>query len=343
MAMRDGITTVTERLLPNPKDPPERRSTKLTVLLVVAMVVLMGLVGFATFWLSLRGAEQVLVPELGRKDLVTALLALQEKELSPRIQLRYSADYEKNTVIDQKPAAGSVVKAGRRVTLVVSQGPVIDTVENYVGQKVSDVRNHLQTLFASYRALLKIKEPVSYVFDSAPAGTILAQKPEPGATISGVTELELVVSRGPKGELIAVGNYEKLPFQDAIAELAAANFPFVFTIRAARADEQKGAIVSQSPAPESEVPYGTVLQLEMTRPDRVPRGQVFGMFEYVLPEYPIMVDVSLDAVSKTASTTLLSMKSPGGPISIPYIVDQDAELVLYIFDKEEIRQHAGVP
>ena len=66
------------------------------------------------------------------------------------------------------------------------------------------------------------------------------------------------------------------------------------------------------------------------------------MFEYVLPDYPIMVDVTLDSISEEGNTTVLAMKHPGGPISIPYIVDEDSELILYIFDQEEIRQQAGV-
>jgi len=330
------------KLLPNKKDSPERRNFKIVVLLIIATVVLMVVIGFATFWLSIRGAEEVLVPDVEQKELITGLIELQEKELYPKVQVRYSSDYKKGTIIEQKPRAGSIVKAGRRVVLVVSQGPVIDRVEDYVGQKLEDVRIHLKTLFASYRALLKVRDPVLYVFDDSPVGTILAQKPEPDTLLEGVTDLELVVSRGPKGELITVGEFVDMSFQDAIAQLAAGNIPFVFTMRKAQGDEEPGYVMSQSPDPESEVPYGTVVQLVMTRPDPLPEGTVFGMFVYVLPDYPIMVDVSLDSISPENSTTLLSMKHPGGPISIPYIVEEKSELVLYIFDKEEIRQQAGI-
>ncbi len=335
-------TTWTEKVFPNYKDPPERRNLKLVILLIVTMFLLMVLIGTITFWLSIRGAEEVLVPAVENKELVSALMELQEKELYPRVQVRYSSDYERGTIIEQKPAFGAIVRAGRRVTLTVSRGPVIDRVEDYVGQKLEDVSIHLQTLFASYRALLKIKEPVSYVFDPAPAGTILAQKPEPGTVIDSVTELELVVSRGPKGELVTVPDFIDMEFQDAIAQLSNSNFPFVFAVRRAEAGEEAGVVVSQTPEEDSEVPYGSVIQLTMTRPGRVPRGKVFGVFEYVLPDYPIMVDISLDAISASGASTILAMKHPGGPISIPYIVDEKSELVLYIFDQEEIRQQAGV-
>jgi len=330
------------RIFPNQKDPPERRNFKLVILLIVATFVLMVLIGFTTFWLSVRGAEEVLVPNVENKELIAALMELQEKELYPRLQVRYSSDYEKGIVIEQRPSSGTIVRAGRRIILTVSRGPVIDRVEDYVGQKLEDVQIHLQTLFASYRALLKIKEPVSYVFDPEPAGTILAQKPEPGTVIDSVTELELVVSRGPRGELVEVPEFIDMEFQNAIAQLSSANFPFIFSVKRAEGEEKAGVIVAQTPEAQSEVPYGSVVQLTMTRPERIPRGQVFGVFEYVLPKYPIMVDITLDSISEEGNTTILAMKHPGGPISIPYIVEEDSELVLYIFDQEEIRQPARV-
>jgi beta-lactam-binding protein with PASTA domain len=340
--MRRSTVTWTDKILPSQKDPPEQRTFKLVVLLIVAMFVLMVLIGLATFWLSVRGAEEVLVPKVEGKELMDALMDLQEKELTPRVQVRFSSEVEKGAVIEQKPAPGTIVRAGRRITLAVSRGPVIDRVENYVGEKLDDVRIHLQTLFASYQALLRIKEPVSYVFDSSPNGTIIAQNPSPGTMISGTTDLELVVSRGPRGETIEVPDFVGMPFRDAIAQLSSLNFPFVFSVKRAEGEEKPGIVVAETPDPKAEVPYGSVIQLTMTRPERLQSGQVFGVFQYVLPDFPIMVDISLDAISASGSTTLLSMKHPGGPISIPYVVDEKTELVLYIFDKEEIRQQAGV-
>jgi len=338
---RNKVAAWVERVVPNHEDPPEKRTFKLIVLLIVGMFVLMLFIGLLTFLLSLRGTGEVLVPDVQNKDLISAMIDLQEKDLYARVQVRYSTDYEKGLVLEQKPAAGSSVRVGRKVTLVVSRGPIIDRVEDYVGQKIEDVRVHLQSLFATSKALLRIKEPVSYVFDESPSGTILTQNPPADKPLEGVTELELVVSRGPKGEMISVADYVKLSFQDAMAELASANVPFMFTVRKAQGNEKNGVVVSQTPEAKAAVPYGAVVQLVMTRPSGIPPGKVFGVFEYTLPAYPIMVDISLDAVSESGSSTVLAMKHPGGPISIPYIVDEKSELVFNVFDKEEMRQPAG--
>jgi beta-lactam-binding protein with PASTA domain len=340
---RNRIAGWRERVLPNYKDPPEKRTFKLIILLIVGMFVLMLFIGLLTFLLSLRGTGEVLVPEVVNKDLISAMIDLQEKDLYARVQVRFSTDYEKGLVLEQKPAAGASVRVGRKVTLVVSRGPVLDRVEEYVGQKIEDVRVHLQSLFATSKAMLRIKEPVAYVFDESPAGTIITQSPPPGKPVEGVTELELVVSRGPKGEMLTVEDYTNLSFQDAMAELASANIPFIFTVRKAQGSEKSGVVVGQTPEPKATVTYGSVVQLVMTRPTGVPSGKTFGVFEYTLPAYPIMVDISLDAVSTTGSTTVLAMKHPGGPISIPYIVDDKSELVFNVLDKEEIRQPAGTP
>ncbi len=331
----------TRRVFPHYKDSPEKKNFKLTVLLVLGMLALMAIIGLITFWLSVRGEEEVLVPDLERKELIPALIELQERELYPKIQVRYSSDFEKGIIIEQKPASGAIVKAGRRITIVVSKGPVIDRVEDYLGRNIEEIRIHLQTLFASYRALLKIKEPVMHKYDQAPPGTILAQKPEPGEVINGVTDLELVVSLGPRSELITVGDFIGEKYQNTLAEIAYMNVPFVFNFRKAKENEASGIIVSQSPESGSEIPYGSVIQIEMTEPNDLPPGQVFGMFEYVLPDYPIMIDIRLDVITADETLSLFSMKHPGGPIAIPYIVEENSELVLYIFDKEEIRRQAG--
>ncbi len=336
--MRDKI----KRVLPNNEDSKEVRDLKIAILLFVSMFSLMIIAGLVAFFISLRGPEETLVPKLIGKDLIPALLELQDKDLYPEIQVRYSADFSRGTVISQNPLPGSVVKAGRRVEITVSKGPIVDRVENYVGQNINDVKMHLQTLFASHKALLRIKDDaLMYKYDESAPGTILEQKPEPGSPVDGITYLQFVVSKGPKGEVIEVGDYIDKPFEDVISLLSGANIPFVFTIRDAKKDEKGGVIVSQSPDPESEISYGSVVQLVMTRPKNIEKGMIFGVFKHILPDYPIMVNIKLEAVLPDGSTkVLLSMKHPGGPISVPYIVPEDTELIFYLFDKEEIRQRA---
>ena len=153
--------------------------------------------GLAAFFLVVRGEEETLVPDVTGEELLDALVLVQEKALAPRVEGRINSDYPKWQVIEQDPEAGTLVKAGRPLLLVVSRGPVIQEVGGYVGRDLEEVRLELQTLFASHRALITIREPVARVTDPAPAGTILAQNPPPETPVDGDLQLELVVSKGP--------------------------------------------------------------------------------------------------------------------------------------------------
>ena len=310
--------------------------TRLTVL-VCGVLVVSGLIAF---FVAVRGEEETLIPNVVAEDLLAAISMLQEKSLAPRVEGRVSSEHDKWTVIEQEPEAGTLVKAGRPVLLVVSRGPIIDRVGDYVGRDLDEVRLELQTVFASYRELIKIKEPVARVSDAAAAGTILAQNPAPETPIDGVVVLELVVSKGPMGDLIELQNYVNRPFQVVRDELAALNLPFVFRVRAAGEGEAAGSIVSQSPTAGQEIPYSSILQLEMTAPAEVPEEMAFGLLEASLPDYPILVDLRLEVITATDRREILAMKHPGGPISIPYLVAADSQLVLSMFDDEILTRPA---
>ncbi|HTP60294.1 MAG TPA: PASTA domain-containing protein, partial [Spirochaetia bacterium] len=162
------------KVLPNADDSAETRSLKLTVFLFVGIIGFMLVIGVVTFSIAVRGQDETLVPNLQGKDVLDALSDLQSKELYPDIQEAYSTSFERNIVISQRPAPGTLVKAGKRVTLRVSRGPVIDKVENYVGMTLDDVKIHLQTLFATHSPNLIIKDPILYKYDSGTqAGKVL--------------------------------------------------------------------------------------------------------------------------------------------------------------------------
>ena len=295
------------------------------------IVALMIVVGLITFFVSVRGAEETLIPDTVGADLITAITSLQEKSLALELDSRFSAEHARWSVIEQSPRPGTLVKAGRPVQLVVSRGPIIDRVADYVGRDLQEVRLELQTLLASHTELIRIKEPVAQVTDPADPGIILAQSPTAGTEVTGVVQLELVVSKGPRGNLIEVPDYVDMAYEEALASLASFNLPFVFRLGSG---EEPGVIVSQSPEAGQEIPYGSILQLEMTEPTDLDEGMVFGLLETTLPDFEILVDVKLEVLGATDITTLLEMKHPGGPISIPFVAEEEGTLILSQFGEE---------
>lgn len=315
----------------------ESRYFKMVMFSLFGIILLMVIAALTAFLLSLRGPQQTLVPEVRRKDLAEALLELQDRELNPHIQMRVFSDPSlRGKVVEQEPSPGTVVRAGKRVSLVVSQGPVVDRVENFIGRHIDGVRTELQTLFTTFDAVIQIGA-VSYVFDDSDPGTILEQSPEPDTEITGITELDLVVSRGPDVERYPVASYVGLQYQQAIQRLAGENRPFVFSVSQTSGNAPGGQIVGQEPAPGTEVTQSAPITLTIAPFQQVPDGYVFGLFQRVLPNYPVAVELTLESVDPDGEREVVfSMRHPGGALSVPYLMEEDSTLVLSRFNTEVV-------
>jgi eukaryotic-like serine/threonine-protein kinase len=299
------------------------------------VIVIMIVAGLSAFFLTLRGAEQTMVPDVRGMELAQALVRMQEKELYPRVSLRFTDDPgERGTVVEQSPAPGAIVKAGRRIQVTVSRGAVADKVENYVGQDLNEVKIHLQTLFAGSRPLLSIKEPISYIFDRSPAGTILDQKPAPGIEIGGPTSLELWVSRGPEKAQVRMPDLSGLSMEDAVLQVEKEDLVASFAMRKAVKGERQGAVASQTPAAGSMIAASSRVSVTVTEPAPA-KGMVAGIYSSALPEYPYALKVSLEAIGPAGDRTpILTVKHPGGAFTAPYFLSSGSFLVLTVLDRE---------
>ncbi|MDR1596271.1 MAG: PASTA domain-containing protein [Treponema sp.] len=315
------------------------------VSLSIGLIVFVGIIALAVFFVALRGEEQTMVPDVRGMDLTEALLELQVKELYPRIQLRFSQSAsERGRVLEQSPEAGTIVKAGRRIRLVVSQGVVINNMENYVGRNIDEVRMDIQTLFTTTAQLLSLKEPFMYQFSPEPPGTILQQSPEPGAPISGPSVLELVISRGPEHEMITVPELTGLSIEKALERIGALGIRFTFSRRAPRSGEKPETVLSQTPAAGAVVEAGAELSLAVSPPAELAEGEVFALFSYTIPANPYPLSVSLEAMLPSGERRhLITVNHPGGEFIVPYRLPGGATLILSRLNRELYREEIPLP
>jgi beta-lactam-binding protein with PASTA domain len=317
---------------------------KLFVSMAIGLLVFVGLIAVSIFFIAVGGAEQTMVPDVRGKELTGALLELQVKELYPRISLRYSqSSLDKGQILEQDPPAGAIVKAGRRIRLVVSRGVLINTVEDYRGRDINDVRMDIQALFAeanpSSLPLLSLKEPLIYEYSAEAPGTILQQKPEPGEGISGPTALEFVVSRGPENAVVTVPNFTGLTIPAAIAELSRSGVDFVFSLRPGRGGEEGEMVVYQDPAAETQIPANTPVKLLVSSPSEVPEGEIFGLFSYTIPKNPYPLELRLEALLPGGGRTeLINVLYRGGNFTVPYRLPPGAVLILSMLNRELYRE-----
>lgn len=307
------------------------------------VIVFVSAIAAISFFAALRGAEQTMVPEVRGKDLIDALLELQQKELYPRIDLRYSgAAADKGRILEQYPRAGSIVKAGRRIRLVVSQGIVLSVVENYVGRNVNDVRMELQALFASNpQPLLTLKEPFLYQYSVKPAGTILEQSPVPGVNIFSPVEMEFVVSRGVEDASVEMPALVGLSVADTMKEIAKVGIRFKFSTRLGQARGSAETVIAQFPAAGVPVKPDTVAEITVASPARgdLDKNETFNLFKYTLPVNPYPLPATLEAILPDGERKpLVTLNHSGGDFSFPYRLPLGSVLVLYVLNREMYRE-----
>ena len=82
-----------------------------------------------------------------------------------------------------------------------------------------------------------------------------------------------------------------------------------------------------------------LLSLPFGKKTNIPDGYVFGIFEHVLPEYPVSTELTAVLVSSNGVTdTLFTVRHDGGNIAFPYRAEEGSIMVLYRFDTEVARQ-----
>lgn len=313
----------------------QKRTFALFAACLCAVFLVVAVVGF---FAVLKGTEKVMVPDLRGKDLADALVVMQERELYPRLTLKFTDNpLDRNSVLEQSPGPGSIVKAGRRIKLTVSRGAVLDKIGNYVGKDLETVRLQLQSLFASSKAIVNIQDPVSYRFDDASAGTILEQKPLPGTEISAPTVLELIVSKGPETAKAIAPDFMGKSVREAAALAETSPLLVDFSMRQAKKDESAGKVVEQQPNAGTESRTTERMQVVLTAPSAA-KGIVSGIYKYNLQEYPYPVPLKLEASSPSGQRTLLiSFNHPGGSFSLPFSLPSGSTFILTVLDRELAR------
>lgn len=313
-------------------DDDLKKNNKVITWTVIVTFIVMIFACSVVFLLNVRGPEEVLVPDVRGKELSMALMELQEKELYPRIQLRYTdSTDDAGTILEQTPRAGSIVKGYSRVSLTVSRGSVIDRIENYIGQNIGDVQIRLRTLFAgSSRPLIVLANP-EYMASEADAGTILAQDPPPGTSISSQTIVKIVVSRGPEYEMIRIPNLIGSTINDVYRQMTRNKLVFNFSAHTASESTTLGTVISQQQFESDSVRAYTRVGVEFEFPEQVMSGLVYGIFSAELSEFPYALPVTLTAISPEGNEyPLVTFNHTGRNITIPYAVEPGSILELSV-------------
>lgn len=218
---------------------------------------------YLTVHLLIHGKNSVVVPDLEGREIVYALEMLTDLGLNIKVPgSEFNAAIPKNHVISQDPSAGSEIKPGRDVRLVISKGARSVIVPNLVGISLPRAR-----ILLDENGLIENK--LSFMHDPAyPQNDIIAQYPPTGDHRIRGDRVNLLVSAGPAPTRIPMANLVGITLNQAI--LAVEQYQLTVAAIHYIDDEQLPDDTVKSHKPQAGYPLttGTGVELSVNRNNR---------------------------------------------------------------------------
>ncbi len=257
----DLPTQVMEPVKPNanPGERPsrEKRSVWLKLILfIIPMILLFILMSFLgrQIYNNHFVSEDVEVPGLIGLYEEEANRVLEEKNLALNVLERKHSNQEEGRIIYQDPAEGMKIKPYSVVKVIVSLGPQTVVVPNVVGYSQREAEITIEN------AGLRLGQH-EYIDSDLPKGTVVRQSIEPDTEVVDGTEIVLVISKGPKIELVQVGEYIGLK-EDIARQLIDNDNLNVGKVTKEYNDEyNEGLVFKQSPNHGDTVEKGTKIDI----------------------------------------------------------------------------------
>lgn len=206
--------------------------------------------GTVTLVLSL-GPERYDVPQLAGQTEDQAQDALAATNLAfGSSKGRWSETVPEGQVIRSSPTAGTTLKPGATVDLVLSRGRKPIEVKDWTGKDVDDARAALE------RRRLVVEVTSEEYSDTVPEGVVISQDPTTGTLYRGDT-VSFVVSKGP--ELVEVPRVRAMGVEAATELLEGLGFQ----VTTEQSDNYLGLgfVFSSDPDQGEQVPKGSTITL----------------------------------------------------------------------------------
>ena len=201
-----------------------------------------------------KGPKPAVVPEVVGSKRGAANTAITDAGLVVGTEDRVQNAAEANTVINQDPAGGTELPTGSTVNLVLSSGPPTGEVPEVSDAPAAEAQ-------ATLEGLGFVVETQERTNANVAAGNAVRTEPAAGEVADVGSTVVLTISKGPKTAPVpdVVGSGRGRAEADITdAKLA------VGTVNVADSNEAQGTVLSQDPAPGTEVPEGTSVNLTVS-------------------------------------------------------------------------------
>lgn len=304
----------------------------------VLFLVFIGIAGVSTYvtlTLFLKGTETVNMPDLKGKHVVTALEILSELPLNIKLsRSEYSNEVPLHHVILQTPEAGSEIKKGREVRLVLSKGVLTLSVPNLKGISVQQARIILE------ESGLCVGETATTHSPDFPSDVVMAQTPEAGSTTEHHQCVNLLISAGRSPLEFIMPDLIRMSSEDAMLAIDNRKLRIGTVTTTYNRLFQPNEVVSQDPKPGYRVEENSQVNLTINRVPgqtgvKIPTASNFRLFTYRL-EYGFLnsrVRIQLNS-GGVAFDLFDDFLKPGEEIGL--LVPDSGESSLLLFRDDEL-------
>lgn len=171
---------------------------------------------------------------------------------------QYNDLYERGEVVSQKPKAGTQVKENSVVRLVISNGTKVVLMPNLIGMEETEAYQALADLDLEYQ---KVE-----IFSQQPSGTVVATDPGFSSEIPASSIVKVQISMGPENKVVEVPDLSGMDIEAARALLQQLGLE-IGGISYVTSDKAENIVISQDPAPTSQIATGAFVNLNVSGGD----------------------------------------------------------------------------
>lgn len=225
------------------------------------LLICLGIIGALAIFVVVPGwvrTEEVLVPNITGESYYEAVRILGNAGLQPAKTIQEaSSDAPKGEIVSQNPEANFRIKSYQPVEITVSIGAELMPVPSLIGKSQDAAFESLTTAgFRPNRVAFVHSE--DYLQD-----TVIAQTPPEGGGQRRGSPVNLLVSRGPRPQVVQLPNFQGQLAADVLAALESVGLK-VETEYSSHPKIPQGAIITHEPAGGVMVRTGDRVLLEIS-------------------------------------------------------------------------------
>jgi eukaryotic-like serine/threonine-protein kinase len=299
--------------------------------LITTFVAIVGTSAYVTLTLLIQSEDTVVIPDLVHKEAIEVLGLLTELGLNTKIKgSDFSSNVPKNHVMSQEPVAGSEIKKGRDIRIVISKGARSIMLPNIAGLTIRQARMILDendfrvgvTSFAHH--------------DGVEKDHVIVQSPSPGIMATQGKQIDLLVSLGKRPTTFMMPDLTGHPLDDAVGLIEAADLAIGEITSLYRRNRRRHTIVLQTPLSGYPVSSEQFVQLAFNRkPGATDKSSSTSMQGVRLFRYRLengflkrYIRAQVD-IFGTSITLYDELMKPGEEVWIMVPKDHKAEIRLY--------------